>query len=188
MASSSRRSIWYVSNFTPNYPTLTPLQPAVKACQHLSIKAIYSRSLKSAEALGVDVELFSDDAGSGHTYHDLLLRPDVHAVIIALPILIQPEFVEAALAAGKHVLSEKPVAGTVSRAQELISYYKSDAVKGNAMWGVAENYRFKESFEFGRQELAKLGKVLGFRVKSFGHVKVGDRYFGERPREYSEIS
>jgi len=51
-------------------------------------------------------------------------------------------------------------------------------VLGNATWGVAENFRFLESFEFARQEIGKLGRVLGFRVKMFGNVKVGDKYFG----------
>lgn len=151
--------------------------PAVKASSHLTLKAIYSRSLKSAQSLGANVDLYSDDSGVGHTYHDLLLRSDVHAVILALPILIQPEFIEAALAAGKHVLSEKPIAGTVSRAEQLIKYYKSDAVKESATWAVAENFRFLDSFEFGRQEVEKLGRVLGFQVKIFTFVKPGDKYF-----------
>jgi len=150
--------------------------PAVKASSNLTLKAIYSRSLKSAQSLGSNVDLYSDDSGAGKTYHDLLLRPDINAVILALPILAQPEFVEAALAAGKHVLSEKPIAGTVSAAQKLIQYYKSDAVQGNATWAVAENFRFLESFEYGRQEVEKLGRILGFRVKVFGNVKAGDKY------------
>jgi predicted dehydrogenase len=82
-------------------------------------------------------------------------------VILGLPISVQPEFIEAALTAGKHVLSEKPIAGTIARAQKLIKYYESDAVKGNATWAVAENFRFLESFEYGRQEVEKLGRILG---------------------------
>jgi len=150
----------------------------VQECANTTLTAIYSRSVKSAQSLGVDVDLYSDDSGAGKTYHDLLLRPDVDAVIIALPIPAQPEYIEAALAAGKHVLSEKPVAVDIKRAEKLIQYYKSDKVKGSATWGVAENYRFLDSFEFGRQEVQKLGRILGFRVKSFGNVKPGDKYFG----------
>jgi hypothetical protein len=60
----------------------------------------------------------------------------------------------------------------------LIQYYKSDKVKGGATWGVAENFRFLDSFLFGRQEIKKLGRVLGFRAKMFGNVQPGGKYFG----------
>ncbi|EPE27801.1 NAD(P)-binding Rossmann-fold containing protein [Glarea lozoyensis ATCC 20868] len=158
--------------------SLTPLEPAVQAASsHLTLKAIYSRSIKSAKALEANVDLYSDDSGSGNTYYDLLLRDDIQAVILALPIPAQPEYVEAALAAGKHVLSEKPIAKDITSAQKLIDYYKSDKVKGGATWGVAENFRFLDSFLFARQEVQKLGRVLGFRVKMFGNVQPGSKYF-----------
>lgn len=149
----------------------------MKATSHLNLKAIYSRSLKSAHALNANVDLYSDDAGSGKTYHDLLLRGDIHAVIIALPILTQPEYIEAALAAGKHVLSEKPIAGDLHRAEHLIKYYKSDKVKNKATWGIAENFRFKESYQHATQEIAKLGKILGFTVTVWGNVTSDNKYF-----------
>lgn len=91
----------------------------------------------------------------------------------------QPEYIEAALAAGKHVLSEKPIAADIQRAEQLISYYKSDKVKGGATWGIAENFRFLDSFEYGAKEVQKLGRILGFRVKMFANVKKGGKYFGE---------
>lgn len=125
------------------------------------------------------MDLYSDDSGVGKTYHDLLLRDDIDAVILALPITKQPEYIEAALTAGKHVLSEKPIAADIKRAQHLIQYYKSDKVKGNATWAVAENFRFLDSFLYARQEIEKLGRVLGFRVKVFGNVKVADKYYSK---------
>jgi predicted dehydrogenase len=158
---------------------LTPLEPAVQAASsYLTLKAIYSRSIKSAKALEAKVDLYSDDSGSGNTYHDLLLRDDIQAVILALPINNQPEYIEAALAAGKHVLSEKPIARDITHAEKLIQYYKSDKVKGGATWGVAENFRFLDSFLFGRKEVEKLGRILGFRTKMFGNVQPGGKYFG----------
>lgn len=99
-------------------------------------------------------------------------------MILALPILVQPEYIEAALAAGKHVLSEKPIAKDLERAQDLLQYYNSQKVEGGATWGVAENFRFLDSFVHAKKEIEKLGRVLGFRVKVFGNVKPGDRYFG----------
>ena len=52
----------------------------------MTLKALYSRSLKSAKALGErvpDVDLYSDDAGSGKNYADLLAGEDIKAVVIA---------------------------------------------------------------------------------------------------------
>ena len=148
----------------------------MKICPQLTLRAIYSRSLKSANGLDVAVELYSDDSGPGKTYHDLLLRDDIHAVIIALPILNQPEYIEAALAAGKHVLSEKPVAENIKRAEELVKYYKSDKVKSGATWGVAENFRYMDGFDFGSQEVQRLGRVLGFSFNYHLTIKKGERF------------
>lgn len=157
-----------------------PSQPAIQATPALTLKAIYSRSLKSAQALKTtDVDLYSDDSGSGKTYHDLLLRDDIHAIVIALPILTQPEYIEAALAAGKHVLSEKPIAADFQKAQKLIAYSKSDKVKGGATWGIAENFRFLEPVDYAREEVLKIGKITGFSLQSLGLTKAGTKYFGE---------
>lgn len=134
------------------------------------LKAVYSRSLKSAQSLSEnlkDVNLYSDDSGPGKTYHDLLLRDDIQAVIIVLPIMKQAEFIEAALAAGKHVLSEKPIAETIQRAERLFQFSKSNKVKGGATWSVAENYRYVETYRVAAAEVKKLGKILGFRVQNF---------------------
>jgi hypothetical protein len=59
--------------------------PAVQATQLLSLKAIYSRSLKSAKAVSEhlsDIDLYSEDS-EGKTYDDLLKRDDIKGVIIA---------------------------------------------------------------------------------------------------------
>lgn len=61
-------------------------QPAVLAAKDLTLKAIYSRSLKSAQSLASglsDVDLYSEDSGAGKGYADLLARQDIKAVIIA---------------------------------------------------------------------------------------------------------
>jgi len=154
--------------------------PAVKASSDLTLKALYSRSLKSAKALSEEaggVDLYSDDSGAGKTYHDLLLREDIHAVIIALPILTQPEFIEAALLAGKHVLSEKPIAGDLKAAQKLISFYNTKVDKNKVSWSVAENFRFLESYEYAAQEVKKLGRILGFKVNVSQLVSPGGKYY-----------
>jgi predicted dehydrogenase len=92
---------------------------------------------------------------------------------LALPIVSQPAFIKKALAAGKHVLSEKPVAPSIADAAKLLDYSKSQP----GHWSVAENFRFLKTFAFARQEIIKLGKVLHFRVKVFTSVTPGGKYF-----------
>jgi hypothetical protein len=59
--------------------------PAIQDTPSLDLKAVYSRSLKSAKALSEklsDVELYSDDQ-DGKKFDDLLKRDDIKGVVIA---------------------------------------------------------------------------------------------------------
>jgi len=152
--------------------------PAIQATQLLSLKAIYSRSLKSAKTLSEnlsDVELYSDDS-DGKKYDDLLKRDDIKGVVIALPILAQPDYIKKALAAGKHVLAEKPIAKDISTAQELLAWTK-DSSNTTATYTVAENFRFLDSFIYGSQVLSSLGRLLTFRVRVAALVEAGGKYY-----------
>ena len=53
-------------------------------------------------------------------YRDLLVRPDIDAVVIAVPAQAHARLAAEALRAGKHVLVEKPLALTSADAQQLI--------------------------------------------------------------------
>jgi predicted dehydrogenase len=102
-------------------------------------------------------------------------------VIIALPITNQPEYIEAALLADKHVLSEKPVAPDIKRAGQLIKFYHEKVDQSKATWCVAENFRFLDSFEYARQEIAKMGKIQWFGLQMFWKMKVDNKYYGKFP-------
>ncbi len=77
----------------------------------IAICARSSGSLQKAAQLGVFV------TGS---FTQVLSRPDVDAVIIAVPNHLHFEFALAALQAGKHVLVEKPMALTAKEADTLL--------------------------------------------------------------------
>ncbi|GJC98026.1 oxidoreductase [Colletotrichum higginsianum] len=156
--------------------------PAVEASDQLTLKAIYSRSHKSAEdtaklvTKSTSPDLYSDDSGDGKSFKDLLARNDIQALILALPIVNQPEYIEQALAAGKHVLAEKPIAADVSRAQKLIEYYNKVSAEQGVTFAVAENYRFQPRYTTARDEVQKLGKIIGFNVRVFFFVQLGGKY------------
>ncbi len=143
------------------------------------MKAVYSRSLKSAKTLvegTSDVDLYSDDSEMGRSLDDLLSRSDIQAVIIALPILNQPTYIRKALLARKHVLSEKPIAENVKDAIELLQWYRTEIDSTKIFWGVAENYRFLNSFDQAADDLKKMGRVLGFKVEYYQMLE-GGKYF-----------
>ncbi|KAE8346443.1 hypothetical protein BDV24DRAFT_147599 [Aspergillus arachidicola] len=153
--------------------------PGVQASDAFDLKAIYSRSLTSAQTLATGVsgiDLYSEDAGPGKTYDDLLSRSDITAVIIALPILAQPEFIRKALTAGKHVLSEKPIAKDLSAAQNLINLHNSRIVSSKTVWAVAENWRYMSKFVRAAEEVRRLGGVKNFRVVMRSMIKPGSKY------------
>jgi len=75
-------------------------------------------------------------------------RKDIQVVIMALPLDVQPQYVTMALEAGKHVLSEKPIAPTVEEAQRLCDfYYSSKNFPVNLQWSVAENFRYEPGIQ-----------------------------------------
>ncbi|KAJ5102123.1 hypothetical protein NUU61_004345 [Penicillium alfredii] len=154
--------------------------PAVQAAADLRLGAIYSRSLKSAQALAgstSDVDLYSDDSGAGKSYADLLARSDIGAVIIGLPILVQPEFIRKALQAGKHVLSEKPIAKDVPTAQDLLQWYRANINPRKTFWAVGENYRYLTKLLFAAEQVRQMGPVRHFRVNVHSLIKGDNKYY-----------
>ncbi|PYH89597.1 oxidoreductase family, NAD-binding Rossmann fold protein [Aspergillus ellipticus CBS 707.79] len=147
--------------------------PGIEASPNIELKAVYSRSLKSASAIATELPLsrYADDAGEG--LQQLLERPDIQAVIIALPITKQAHYIRAALAAGKHVLSEKPTAKDVAEAVDLIQWYKAEIAPKGITWAVAENWRYLDTVRYGREQLDRLGKIRQFRTQVYFDCRPG---------------
>ncbi|KAI4770120.1 NAD(P)-binding protein [Aureobasidium sp. EXF-3400] len=166
--------------------------PGIKANGDLfSLKAIYSRSLSSAQKLSKEADsstpdLYAEDAGSDKSYANLLERSDIEAVVIALPILAQPDFIKKALSAGKHVLSEKPVAKDLETAHELISWYHKKIDTKKTIWAVAENFRYLGRFQYGAEQVKELGDILGFRLRMHALVQPGAKYYETEWRKTPE--
>lgn len=105
--------------------------PALASVPGLTLAAIASRDAGRAEAAG---RRYGCAAVTG--YPALLRRDDVDAVYVPLPAALHAEWAEAALRGGKHVLVEKPIAGSVARARELVSLARARglAVMENVMF------------------------------------------------------
>ena len=108
----------------------------------------------------------------------LLARTDITAVIVVLPISLQPTIIMQALAAGKHVLSEKPVAPDVAGGIALLNEY-NEKYKKNLVWRVAENFEAEPGFRAAHGAIAagKIGKVNFFKAVAVSYVDTDNKYY-----------
>ena len=147
------------------------------------IVAVYSRTRASAETVAdsipYDVDIYTDIAA-------LLADESVEAVDIVLPIPMLPEVVSQALAAGKHVFSEKPIAPTVAEAQDLIARSRP---YGDRVWMVGENWRYEEAFQVAAQAIraGRIGQPVFCDVSLQLAVKADSAYVQSTWRQSGEV-
>jgi predicted dehydrogenase len=96
----------------------------------------------------------------------LIARDDVQIVDICTPGDSHKEIALAALAAGKHVLCEKPLANSVAEAEEMAAAAASAAANGQRSM-VAFNYRRVPALVVARQLVAdgRLGRIRHVRAQ-----------------------
>jgi predicted dehydrogenase len=107
--------------------------------RQVEVVACTNRTRKKAEA-------FARAAGIPRVFDtadELIASPEVEAVMISLPIDAQPDLVLRVLAAGKPVLSEKPLAATVALGKKLVKA----AARFDAPWLIGENFAFMPAIE-----------------------------------------
>lgn len=120
-------------------PSLAPHPEAIQ------VAAVYSRTLANAQALAARLPYPAD---ASDDLDALLARPDIEAVAVLLPITHMPETIAAALSAGKHVLSEKPLAPDLAAGRALLAHYArtQQTHHPGLVWMVGENWRYEEAF------------------------------------------
>lgn len=132
--------------------------PSLNDLRHLfDLVAICSRRQVTARARAD--QWLADGTTRPDVYTDisaLLARGDIDAVDIVLPIDKMPGVVIQALRAGKHVMSEKPIAPTVDEAQRLLSIYQNHEPQ---VWMVGENWRYESAFRLAADMIQQ--KVIG---------------------------
>ena len=97
--------------------------PALRA-EGWEVAALWSRRAERAERQAAELEIpfATNDAAA------LIERPDIDAVTIVTPTPTHRDICLQALAAGKHVLAEKPMAMNAADAEEMASAAKSAGV------------------------------------------------------------
>src|SRR6187200_2941083 len=142
--------------------------PATQRSELGSVVAIASRDLAHAEEmaakLGIERALGS--------YDELLADPDVDAVYIPLPNHMHVPWSLRAIAAGKHVLCEKPIGLSVIEAEELAN---GAAAQPRVKVMEAFMYRFHPQWLAARQ-LVRDGRIGELRT-----IHTQFSYFNDDP-------
>jgi predicted dehydrogenase len=98
------------------------------------------------------------------TTEELFGRADIDAVVVATPVPSHRPLAEAAAAAGKHVLVEKPMTGTRANAEAMVAAADAAGVR----LGVVSQHRFRgapmaarAAIEAGRIGVVRMIRVFG---------------------------
>jgi predicted dehydrogenase len=170
--------------------------PILQALQgtHITLRFVWSRSQAAAQDMVQRVQGFAPDVearwGEAGLEH-ILASPLVQCCAIVLPILSQPGIVMRALRAGKHVLQEKPVAGSVEVGLQTMHSYQAlqqdlleeeeeataSASPSPPIWAVAENYRFEPAFDEAGKLVRSLGTMVAVSVSIEVPMTKSNKYF-----------
>lgn len=147
--SMGRTHTWAVQNLPFFYGELPFLAKTVGVCT-----TSQEKSERVASEFGMSYACTNED--------ELILHPDVDVIDVCTPNVYHFETLKKAIAAGKHVLCEKPLCISRAQALELMAIPKKDGqVLGmvfNNRW-LAPVMRAKQLVEEGR-----LGRILSFRA------------------------
>ncbi len=145
----------------------------------ITLRFVWSRSQAAAQEMVQRVKGFAPDAdaewGEEGLEH-ILASPFVQCCAIVLPILSQPGIVMRALRAGKHVLQEKPVAGSVEIGLQAMHAYHGMHHEA-PIWAVAENYRFEPAFDEAGKLVKSLGTMVAVTVAIEVPMTKSNKYF-----------
>ena len=153
-----------------------------------TLKAVYSRSETNARDLAATAATSLTLSAPPTIYHDdsktddldaLLARSDIKSVIVVLPIAIQPGIILKALEAGKHVISEKPVAADVEQGLRLIQEYNSKYKPKGLIWRVAENFEAEPGYRAAGAAIAagKIGKIVFFKAVGVNYIDQETKWY-----------
>ena len=123
------------------------------------VVALCNRTRAKAEALAERVAQETGKRPAVYAdYSAMLGREKLDAVTLALPTVINPHVTQAALAAGCHVLVEKPIAASVEDGERMLGWPKQ---YGRVLM-VAENCRYLDSYQHTAHLVAEgaIGRVI----------------------------
>ena len=131
------------------------LAPALKLTQHVELRGVITGSPEKGRKWAQEFGFPEKNIYSYATMAGLVDNPDIDIVYVVTPNALHPEHTITAAWAGKHVISEKPMANTVADCNAMLAACRANKVK------LSIGYRLQ--FEPNYHELKRLA-----REKEFG--------------------
>ncbi len=146
-----RWGILGAANFALNH-----MAPAINAARGSTLSGIASSSVEKAN----DFIYIAPDAKHFDSYDALLKAPEIDAVYVPLPNHLHVEWTLKALDAGKHVLTEKPIALNASEIDQLIEARDRTGLLAAEAYMIAHHPQWERVKELiGEGAIGKLMRV-----------------------------
>jgi predicted dehydrogenase len=134
------------------------LGPALKETTKCYLAGVVSGDAKKREKWKTDFDLKNENILGYENFDDISQCPDIDIVYVVLPNAMHAEYVIRAAKAGKHVISEKPMATTVDDCRKMIEACEQA--------GVRFSMGYRLHFDPFNQEMMRLGQN-----EMFGPIK-----------------
>ena len=158
--------------------------PAVSQLQNeYEIAALCNRTKSDAEQFAAKIGL--DQSNVYDDYNEMLKRDDIDVVDVLVPIEENFEAASAVLKAGKNLIAEKPLAGTMEGVKKLLDLYHSSS----SLVMLAENYRYNDENNIIKDMMSqgRIGEAVYFicnKVVDFKEEMKKDTFAATEWRQY----
>jgi len=130
------------------------LGPALRQTKLCELRAVVTGHPEKGEKWASDYSLKKDNIYSYESFDRIVNNKEVDIVYVVTPPALHPEFVIRAAQAGKHVITEKPMATSVADCERMIAACR----KAKVQLGVG----YRMHYDLFRKELMRLAKTQEF--------------------------
>lgn len=133
----------------------------------VAISDLFEDKLAAAKTISPGAETYTD--------YRKVLQSNVDAVVIATPVFLHAEHLEAAVAAGKHIYIEKPAASSIADCKKMLRIVDSAPRKLNISFGFQRRYGQVYQKAKKAHDAGSIGRIRWAQVQFVKSVS-------ERPR------
>ncbi|AET37762.1 uncharacterized protein Ecym_2002 [Eremothecium cymbalariae DBVPG len=155
----------------PSFQSYPDKFKVVAACNRTKKKAV-----EFAVTAGISEQKVYDDV------EKLMQDPDVTFIDALLPVQFNLTAVEKAVAAGKPILLEKPIAANLEQARAIVAISETT----NVPIAIGENWLYLNSIDVVKSKLETIGEVVGFTYNSTGPFVKNNKYMETSWRQTPE--